>query len=118
MSEKKEISNGVECIFCKIIDKEEPADIEYEDEEVIVIKNIRPVMEIHSLVIPKKHIESIMHLEDKDKELMGKLILVAKKVAKDRKLKGYKLAINVGRDGGQIIDHIHMHLLSGNKLCH
>lgn len=108
----------MDCIFCKIINKEEPATVEYEDDEIIVIKNIRPISEIHLLVIPKKHIESIAHLEPEDKDLMGRLILVAQKVGKDKNLKGYKLSFNVGRDCGQVIDHIHMHLLSGDKICH
>ena len=105
------------CIFCKIIDKESPAKIVYEDDNIIVINNIRPIMETHLLVIPKKHIESIIHIKPEDKNLMGELILVAQKVAKDKNLGSYKLAINVGRESGQEIDHIHLHLLSGKKLC-
>lgn len=101
------------CIFCKIIDKEKPSDIIYENDEVIVIKDANPKTPVHLLIIPKKHIPSVNHIEVKDKALMGNLILTAKKIAKEKNLKGYKLLINVGKEGGQIVDHIHFHLLSG-----
>ena len=101
------------CIFCKIIDKETPSDIIYENDKVIVIKDVNPKVPVHLLIIPKKHILSVNHIEAKDKALIGDLILTAKKIAKEKNLKGYKLLINVGREGGQIIDHIHLHLLSG-----
>jgi len=102
-----------ECIFCKIINKEVPSDIIYEDEKFVAFKDINPKAPVHYLIIPKKHIPSIDHVEIKDKGLIGELILVAQKIARDNNLKGYKLAINVGRDGGQVIDHLHLHLLSG-----
>ncbi len=104
------------CIFCKIIDKEKPSDIIYENDEVIVIKDANPKTPVHLLIIPKKHIPSVNHIEVKDKALMGNLILTAKKIAKEKNLKGYKLLINVGREGGQIIDHIHLHLFGGRPI--
>lgn len=103
----------MECIFCKITNKKIPADIVYEDKKLIVFKDIHPLANVHLLIVPKKHIPSVDHLEIKDKTLMGELILAAKKIAKKENLKGYKLAINVGRAGGQIIDHLHFHLLAG-----
>lgn len=106
----------MDCIFCKIIDKEVPSDIVYENDEIIVIKDTDPKAAIHLLIIPKKHILSVNHIETEDKALMGDLILTAKKIAKEKSLKGYKLLINVGREGGQIIDHIHLHLLSGRPI--
>ncbi len=102
-----------DCIFCKIIDKETSSDVVYENDEIIVIKDANPKTPVHLLIIPKKHISSVNHIEAEDKALMGDLILTAKKIAKEKNLKGYKLLINVGREGGQIIDHIHLHLLSG-----
>jgi len=102
----------MECLFCNL----QHENYIYEDDNIFVVKDIKPFQEIHYLIIPKKHIESIDHLEPGDKELMGELILTAQKIAKEKNLEGYKLAINVGRKGGQIIDHIHMHLLSGKKL--
>lgn len=101
----------MDCLFCKIINKELPSDIIYEDEEIIVFKDIHPKAPFHVLIVPKKHIGSIMDLDDG--ELAAKIILTAKKIAKDNNLTGYKLIFNVGRDGGQIVDHLHLHLLSG-----
>lgn len=106
----------MECIFCKIIKKEIPSDIIYETDKVLVLKDIHPKAKIHLLILPKKHIISVNHLKKTDKELMGELVLSAQKIAGEKKLKGYKLIINVGRQAGQIISHLHLHLLSGKKI--
>jgi len=106
----------MECLFCKIINKKVPSDIVYEDKKVIAFKDIHPKAPLHLLILPKKHIPSVTHLEKEDKELMGELILVAQKIAKEKKLKGYKLIINVGREGGQLIEHLHLHLLSSKPI--
>jgi len=104
------------CIFCKILDKELSADVVYEDDRILAFKDIHPQAPVHILIIPKEHIISVDHLEDKDKELIGELVLVAKKIAKAKGLStGYKLAISVGKDGGQEVDHLHLHLLGGKK---
>ncbi len=102
-----------DCIFCKIIKKEIPAQILFENENLIVIQDIKPAAPFHHLIIPKKHIKSIMDLEDIDKEITSELIFVAKEDAKKTGLKGYRLSFNVGREGGQMIDHIHLHLMGG-----
>ena len=104
----------MDCIFCKIIDKEKSAGFVYENDKLIVIKDINPKAPIHLLIIPKKHIHSVNHFEEGDKELIGEMILCAKKIAKEKDLTGYKLLINVGREAGQMVDHVHIHLLSGN----
>lgn len=106
------------CIFCKIINKELPADIIYEDEEIIVFKDIKPVAPIHFLIIPKKHIISVNNLEIKDKEVVGQLFLIAKKIAKEQGISktGYRLIFNVGPDAGQEVDHLHLHLLGKKRL--
>ena len=101
-----------DCIFCKIISKEINSDLLYEDEQCIVIKDLYPKAKTHLLIIPKKHIESIITLEDEDQIITGHLINTAKNIAKKLNLKGYKLQINVGKDGGQEIFHLHIHLLS------
>ncbi len=106
----------MDCLFCKIINREEPADIVYEDDKFIAFNDINPLSPVHILIVPKKHIPSIDHVELSDKELMGDLILVAQKIAREKKLKGYKLLINVGREGGQMIDHLHLHLLAGKVI--
>lgn len=100
------------CIFCQIINKEKSADFVYEDEKVIAIKDINPKASFHLLIIPKKHITSVRELTEGDRQLIGDLILTAKEIAEQNNLTGYKLLFNVGRSGGQIVDHIHLHLLS------
>lgn len=104
-----------DCIFCKIIKGETPSEIIYQDQNFVALKDINPKAPIHLLIIPKKHIISINHLEKEDKELMGELFLIAKKVAKIAGVKdsGYKLVFNVGKGGGQLIFHLHLHLLGG-----
>jgi len=102
------------CIFCKIVNKEVSADIVYENENFLAFKDINPRASVHILIIPKKHIPSVDHIKPEDKDLMGELILVAQEIARKKELKGYKLVINVGREGGQVIDHLHLHLLSGD----
>lgn len=102
----------MDCLFCKIIKKELPSEIVYEDDKILAFKDINPRAPVHFLIVPKKHIPSVDHLEFQDKELMGDLILAAQKIAKEKKLRGYRLQINVGRSAGQIVDHLHLHLLS------
>lgn len=104
----------MDCIFCKIANKKMPAEVVYEDEQIVAFKDIHPKAPIHLLIVPKKHIVSVDHLSSRDKNLIGELILTAKLVAEDQGVSGaYKLVFNVGRKGGQIIDHIHLHLLAG-----
>jgi len=101
------------CIFCKIIEKKIKADIVFENKDVIVFKDIKPSAPVHCLVVPKKHIQSIAHLEHGHKEVLAEIIYAAKDVAKNLGLKGYKLVFNVGKEGGQVVDHLHLHLLGG-----
>jgi histidine triad (HIT) family protein len=106
-----------ECIFCKIVKKEVPTEeILYENEKVVAFKDINPRAPIHLLIVPKKHIDSVKTLEDSDRELVGELIMVAKKIAKEKGIEGYKLVFNVGREGGQIIEHLHLHFLAGKPI--
>lgn len=108
----------METVFSKIIRKEIPKDILYEDEIVIAFEDVHPIAPVHVLIIPKKPIESIATLEDGDVETIGRMFLVARDVARDLNIseKGYKLLIRVGRDGGQEIGHLHLHLLGGARL--
>lgn len=107
-----------ECLFCKIAGKEMPAEMVYEDDKFIAIKDIHPIAPVHLLIIPKKHIPSIESLEPADKELIGELFLAAQKIARAEKVdkNGYRLIFNVGEDAGQTIQHLHLHLLGGKKL--
>ncbi len=106
------------CIFCKIIKGELPAAVVHEDNDILAFKDVRPLAPVHILIIPKRHIESINDLTDGDTELVGRLILVAKKLALDFDIspKGYKLLFRVGEWGEQEVPHIHMHLIGGAQL--
>lgn len=108
----------MDCIFCQIINKQLPATIVYEDNNFLALKDIEPKAPIHILVVPKKHIFSVNHLEDSDKELIGELFLVARKIARDQNTAetGYRLIFNIGKDAGQTVEHLHLHLLGGGKL--
>jgi histidine triad (HIT) family protein len=103
------------CVFCRIVEKSEPADIVHEDDDLIVFKDINPKAPVHMLLVPKQHIATVNDLEEQHTALMGKLFLTAKRLAEQWSIaqQGYRLTVHVGRGGGQIIDHIHMHLLSG-----
>ena len=107
-----------DCVFCKIARKEIPADVVYENEDVIAFRDAHPIAPVHILVIPKKHIASIADISDGDTMLMGKLVASAKKIAQDLKIleKGYKLLFRVGKHGGQEVKHIHLHLIGGARL--
>ncbi len=106
-------------IFLKIIRKEVPTKFIYEDDEILAFSDIHPIAPVHILIIPKKPIESIAFIEEEDVPLIGKMFLVARGIAKDLNIseKGYKLLIRVGRDGGQEIPHLHLHLLGGARLA-
>ncbi|PIR70547.1 MAG: histidine triad nucleotide-binding protein [Candidatus Niyogibacteria bacterium CG10_big_fil_rev_8_21_14_0_10_42_19] len=102
-----------DCIFCKITSGQQSADVIDEDEKIMVFKDIKPSAPVHLLIVPKKHIASVIETKDEDEELLGGMILKAKDVADSQGLKGYKLVFNVGREGGQLVDHLHLHLLGG-----
>ena len=104
----------IDCIFCKIVTKETPADIVFEDEDLIVFRDANPKAKTHLLLVSKKHIPSIHHLEEGDRALVAQMIFTAKRIAGEQGFgeKGYKLNFNVGRGGGQEVDHLHLHLMS------
>ena len=106
------------CLFCKIADKELPSEIVYQDDNFFAFKDINPVAPVHILIIPKKHIETVEHIGPEDRELIGELFLTAKKVAKLQGVSesGYRLSFNVGKNAGQAVDHLHLHLIGGKKL--
>ena len=102
-----------DCIFCKIINKEIPSEIVYEDEDVIAFKDINPKAPVHILVVPKKHIPTLNDLDDPD--LTIKILNTCKKIAKDFNVadSGYRVLVNVNKEGGQVIFHVHFHVLGG-----
>ena len=105
-------------VFTKIINRELPATIEYEDEEIIAFVPNRLQAPVHLLIVPKKEIYTINDAEQEDTEVLGKMLLVAKKLAKEKGIAetGYRIAINTNENSGQSVFHIHMHLLGGKKL--
>jgi histidine triad (HIT) family protein len=111
------MSAGPNCIFCRIIEKKIPAAIVYEDEQVLAFKDLNPQAPVHLLLVPKKHISEIHHIEAADQELIGHLFFIAKTIAEQNGLDkgGYRMVINNGSDAGQTVFHIHLHLLSGRK---
>ena len=108
----------MECIFCKIVAGEIPADIVFQDEEFIAFHDVNPQAPCHILVIPKSHITSIAEMTSEQSGLIGRLILLAKDLAERENISisGYRLALNTGTDAGQIVPHLHLHILGGRRL--
>ena len=107
-----------DCIFCKIIKGEIPSNKVYEDDDVLAFYDINPAAPIHILVIPKKHIDCIAHLQQEDELLIGKIYGVINKIAEEKGFKeqGFRVIVNSGEDGGQEVMHLHFHILAGRKL--
>lgn len=107
-----------DCIFCRIANKEAPSEIVYEDEQVIAFKDINPVAPVHILIIPKKHIPDMTAVTEDDVELIGAIHLAAVKIAEQMGIadSGFRLVNNCKADGGQVVFHLHYHLLGGRKL--
>ncbi len=108
---------STDCLFCKIANKEIPAKLVYEDELAVAFEDIKPVAPVHILVIPRKHISTIDDISSKDTEVIGHLFQIARKIARTKGLseRGYRLTINCKADAGQLVFHIHLHLLGGRK---
>jgi len=101
------------CIFCQIIEKKVASNIIFENDRVLAFRDIHPKAPVHALMVTRKHIRSVNDLDSDDEKDISALLLAAKEVAQKLNVaKGYKLAFNVERAGGQVIDHIHMHLLA------
>jgi histidine triad (HIT) family protein len=108
----------MDCIFCNIVAGKIPSDIIYQDEEVIAFRDINPQSPVHLLVIPRKHFTSLTDLTEEEKPLMGHMITIANRLAKDEGIAetGYRLVINCGRQGGQLVPHLHLHVMGGRQL--
>jgi histidine triad (HIT) family protein len=106
-----------ECLFCKIISGQAPAEFVYENEDIVVFKDIYPKAPVHLLIVPKKHIRSINELTETDKKVVSEMILTARDMAKKTMItnSGYKLVFNVEKGGGQEVFHLHLHLIGGWK---
>ena len=106
------------CIFCRLANKEIPTDIFFEDDQVMAFNDLGPVAPVHVLIIPKRHITSVADLKIEDRALLAEMIWRAKQIAEEKNIakSGYKLIFNCGQDGGQVISHLHLHLIGGKKL--
>ena len=107
-----------ECIFCRIVSGERPGDIVYQDDSFLAFRDIMPKAPTHILVIPKVHVRSAAELNEGQEDLAGRLIIIANKLAEKEGIagKGYRLAINCGPEGGQLVPHLHLHLLGGRQM--
>ena len=108
----------MDCLFCKISAGEIPATIVHEDTDIMAFRDISPQAPTHILIIPKKHIATIDDAETEDEQILGRMILTAKKIAQTEGLSdaGYRLIFNVNSGGGQMVYHIHLHLLGGRQM--
>jgi histidine triad (HIT) family protein len=106
-----------DCLFCRIVARQHPADIEYEDDAVLAFKDIYPKAPVHILVIPKRHISSIAQLEPGDADLIGRCFVAARAIgeAKGFGEKGYRINVNTGPEGGQVVYHVHFHFTAGRQ---
>jgi len=108
----------MDCIFCKIVAGEIPSDTLYKDEEIIAFRDINPMAPTHLLVIPRKHIASLADMAEVESSLVADMVKVANQLAKSEGIteSGYRVVINCGQQGGQLVPHLHMHLLGGRQL--
>ncbi|HSH54634.1 MAG TPA: histidine triad nucleotide-binding protein [Methylotenera sp.] len=104
---------SADCIFCKIVAGSIPAKKIFEDDDVIVFNDIKPINPVHFLIVPKLHVESLASCEVQHQSLLGKMLLLAPKLAKEQGLAGFRTMINTGREGGQEVFHIHLHVYGG-----
>jgi histidine triad (HIT) family protein len=107
-----------DCIFCKIINKEIPASVIFEDDEMIAFNDINPQAPIHILLIPREHFASLNDIPEEKKNILSHLLLKARQIAQEKGIaeKGYRIVLNTERDSGQEVFHIHLHLLGGRRM--
>ena len=102
------------CIFCQIVAHQLPANIVYEDNDLAVFKDINPSAPIHLLIVPKKHLDSLNSVDEKNAGIVTKMVMTAKRIAEEQKTQnGYRLLMNTGREAGQVVFHLHLHLMGG-----
>ena len=108
----------MDCIFCQIAAKKIPAEIVWENNDIMAFKDIHPSAPVHILVIPKKHIQSLYHVQSSDQALLGNIMLSFQQLAKDSGIaeSGFRVQTNIGKNGGQVVPHLHFHMLGGKEL--
>lgn len=106
-----------ECLFCRIIARQSPADITYEDDAVLAFKDIYPKAPVHHLIVPKRHIASLLEATEDDAAVLGRCLLVARQLAEATGFgeKGFRLGVNTGPEGGQVVYHVHVHFTAGRR---
>lgn len=105
-----------DCLFCRIVAGDLPAERIYEDDEILVFKDINPQAPFHALLIPKTHIATLNDLEPEHTTVAGRLFLTARSLAREHELPGYRVIVNTNREGGQVVFHVHMHMLGGRQM--
>jgi len=107
-----------DCIFCKIIAGQIPSDLVYKDAQVVAFKDIQPLAPVHLLIVPRAHIAALPEIPDTDSGIIGHMAMVANKLAAQTGIAaaGYRVVINTGKEGGQVVKHLHLHLLGGKML--
>lgn len=106
---------STDCIFCKIVRGEIPSRKIYEDDDIIAFHDIHPITRVHFLIVPKLHVESLIACEEYHQDLLGKMLLLAPRLAKEQGLQGFRTMINTGREGGQEVFHLHVHVFGGGE---
>jgi histidine triad (HIT) family protein len=108
----------MDCVFCQIVAGKVPSDTIYQDDKVLVFRDINPQAPTHLLIIPKEHIPSLAHLSEAEAPLVGHMVNIANQQAKKEGIaeSGYRVAVNCGEQGGQLVPHLHMHLIGGRRL--
>jgi histidine triad (HIT) family protein len=106
-----------DCLFCRIIARQSPAEIAYEDDEVLAFKDIYPKAPVHLLIVPKRHIASLLEASEEDALLLGRCLLAARRLAEATGYadKGFRLGVNTGPEGGQVVYHVHVHFTAGRR---
>jgi histidine triad (HIT) family protein len=106
-----------DCLFCRIIARRSPADITYEDDAVIAFKDIYPKAPVHLLIVPKRHIASLLEATDEDEAVLGRCVLAARRLAEAAGYaeRGFRLGVNTGPEGGQVVYHVHFHFTAGRR---
>ena len=109
-------SKELNCLFCRIVAGEVPSQRLFEDDEILVFRDIKPQAPFHALLIPKIHLATLNDLGPEHANLAGRLFLVARELAHEHGLAGYRVVVNTNSEGGQVVFHVHMHLLAGRQM--
>ena len=107
----------IDCVFCRIVARQSPAEVVYEDDAVVAFKDIYPKAPVHVLIVPRRHIASLVDAGEEDAEVLGRCVLAARRLAGAMGFaeKGFRLSVNTGPEGGQVVYHVHFHFTAGRR---